>query len=554
MAIARLSVKVGKSGKASPHASYIAREGEYAKYTERGEKLEHKEHGNMPNWAQHDPQVFWKAADQYERKNGTTYREFEIALPREMTADQRQGLVGDFVKQEIGNKYPYQFAIHNPKSLDGDEQPHVHLMFSERRLDGIDRDPDQHFKRYNAKHPERGGAQKDNTGKTAAVRKEELIALRSRWETMCNEHLEKHGHQDRIDMRSYKDQGLKLEPTNLKISDWNNKEKREIALKTRAINKEVIASKRELEKTIPNLGRELAGFQKNRIEAIREKGAELRKDSQKRMQEIMQKGKAIQEKKPQQENKKQTERAADFVALKAALNEKQNEEQTMTDNNQQQEKYVTPEENHEEHLAEQAKEQKAKELRDKVIKPDDKEQARRQANIESGIAAAQRANESMGADKANPQSIAQDFSINSMAAQEWRGGIGTKSAEDKKIESEILNKQVELEIRMREQGRPVDSLQQVKDIEAKAKTEQQAKQAQPAQQDDQQQDRANAHEHAHEELAQQQVQDAKAQQSEQQPAQTESQKRMQKMLDDFEKKQPERKQQKQAEKDQGMEH
>lgn len=541
MAIARLSVKVGKSGKASPHASYIAREGEYAKYTERGEKLEHKEHGNMPNWAQHDPQVFWKAADQYERKNGTTYREFEIALPREMTAEQRQGLVGDFVKQEIGNKYPYQFAIHNPKSLDGDEQPHVHLMFSERRLDGIDRDPDQHFKRYNAKHPERGGAQKDNTGKTAAVRKEELIALRSRWETMCNEHLEKHGHQDRIDMRSYKDQGLELEPTNLKISDWKNKEKRETALKTRAINKEVIASKRELEKTIPNLGRELKGFQKNRIAAIREQGAALRKDRPLTQAEI--------------------DRRAKFEARMAKINQPK-ENQKMTDNNQQQQDKFEPSGlTHEERLAQQDKDQKAQKQRDNIHKPDDKEQARRQANIEAGIAAGQRANERMDSERAKPQAIAQDFSKDSMAAQEWRGGIGTKSAEDKKIESEILNKQVELEIKMREQGRPVDSLQQVKDIEAKAKaeqqTEKQAEKVQPVEQEEQdskqndrlESERANVLERAHEER-----------QNEQQPATQEASERtapkqmsIQEMREQGRALRAEREAQKVNERDQGQE-
>lgn len=492
MAIARLSVKVGKSGKASPHASYIAREGEYAKYTERGEKLEHKEHGNMPNWAQHDPQVFWKAADQYERKNGTTYREFEIALPREMTAEQRQELTSNFVKQEIGNKYPYQFAIHNPKSLDGGEQPHVHLMFSERRLDGIDRDPDQHFKRYNAKHPERGGAQKDNTGKTAAVRKEELIALRSRWETMCNEHLEKHGHQDRIDMRSYKDQGLDIQPEPKMLpSQWKDKDQRQKVADMRERKKELIAARRDLENTIPNIGRELKGFQKNRIAAIREQGAALRKDRPMTQAEI--------------------DRRTKFEARMAKINQPK-ENQKMTDNNQQQQqdKFEPSGLTHEERLAQQ-----------------DKEQARRQANIEAGIAAGQRANERMDSERAKPQAIAQDFSKDSMAAQEWRGGIGTKSAEDKKIESEILNKQVELEIKMREQGRPVDSLQQVKDIEAKAKaeqqTEKQAEKVQPVKQENEQDskhndrlesERANVLERAHEER-----------QNEQQPAAQEASER-----------------------------
>ena len=33
-------------------------------------------------------------------------------------------------------------------------------MFNERLQDGIERDPEQYFKRYNSKNPERGGAKK----------------------------------------------------------------------------------------------------------------------------------------------------------------------------------------------------------------------------------------------------------------------------------------------------------------------------------------------------------------------------------------------------------
>ena len=49
MAIARLSMKVGKAGKAGPHAAYIAREGEYAHRREKGEALEACEAGNQRN-------------------------------------------------------------------------------------------------------------------------------------------------------------------------------------------------------------------------------------------------------------------------------------------------------------------------------------------------------------------------------------------------------------------------------------------------------------------------------------------------------------------------
>ena len=58
MAIGRLSMKVGKAGKAGPHAAYIAREGQYANRLERGEKLEATEAGNMPAWAQSNPLAF----------------------------------------------------------------------------------------------------------------------------------------------------------------------------------------------------------------------------------------------------------------------------------------------------------------------------------------------------------------------------------------------------------------------------------------------------------------------------------------------------------------
>ena len=50
-------------------------------------------------------------------------------------------------------------------------------MFSERQVDGIARDPDQYFRRYNAKSPEKGGARKSwgtGPGTRPAARKEAL--------------------------------------------------------------------------------------------------------------------------------------------------------------------------------------------------------------------------------------------------------------------------------------------------------------------------------------------------------------------------------------------
>ena len=228
MAIARLSVGIGKKGKASPHAQYIAREGKYAKPSNHQEKLENTGHGNMPKWAEAEPNFFWQSADAHERANGSTYREHVIALPRELTPDQRHDLILDWIEQEIGDKHAYQYAIHNPPALDGREQPHCHLMFSERTIDGIERDPDQYFKRYNAKKPERGGARKANTGLGYTERKADLVAQRERWETVCNKHLEQAGSKATISMKSNKDRGLKSTPFNVPMDVFNRDDVKEI--------------------------------------------------------------------------------------------------------------------------------------------------------------------------------------------------------------------------------------------------------------------------------------------------------------------------------------
>ena len=207
MATYHCSVKVGGKGQASGHAAYIAREGRYA---ERAgyEDLEATGYGNLPSWAEHQPSLFWSAADRHERANSTTYRELELALPRELNPEQRHALVLDFIQHEIGARHAHQWAIHNPgAALAGGEQPHVHLMYSERTVDGLDRDPEQYFKRYNGKHPELGGCRKDSAGT-----EERLLETRQRWAEVQNAHLQQHGHAARVDHRSLADQGIDRAP------------------------------------------------------------------------------------------------------------------------------------------------------------------------------------------------------------------------------------------------------------------------------------------------------------------------------------------------------
>jgi len=211
MASYHFSVKSGKRGTAVEHARYISREGKYST-EERAQDLVFKDHGNLPSWANGNPIEFWKTADEKERTNGAVYREYEVALPSELTNEQNLDLVKELIKDEVGDK-SFQFAIHCPNAaLGGVLQPHLHLMFSDRKPDGISRGAEQHFKRFNRKHPEDGGCRKDSGGKDRFVLAEELSSIRESVAQIQNKHLEKHGHQASVDHRSNHERGIDQEP------------------------------------------------------------------------------------------------------------------------------------------------------------------------------------------------------------------------------------------------------------------------------------------------------------------------------------------------------
>ena len=218
MAAGRLCVKSGKKGTAGGHSEYIddvdaPAPSPFARSPKpKRDDIVARGSGNMPRWAI-TPRVFWQAADNYERANGAAYREQELTIPRELSLPQRLNLLAAWIKQELGDAHAFQWAMHEPDALDGGTNPHVHLMFSERQVDGIERDPDTYFKRYNAKQPERGGCKKGwgaHAGETRSIdeRRADLVELRGRWERLVNEHLAAAGVDARIDMRSYVDRGV----------------------------------------------------------------------------------------------------------------------------------------------------------------------------------------------------------------------------------------------------------------------------------------------------------------------------------------------------------
>jgi hypothetical protein len=194
MAIVHVSFKSSSTAPpAAAHAQYIAREGQYQ---QRG-GVELVESGNMPEFAQADPHSFWVAADAHERANGRTYTELQIALPRELDPVQRQELARDVTRELLGDRFAYTLAVHAPLAKDNIDQPHMHLMFSERVVDSNTQSlsEDRFFKR--------NGAKKDPEWNA----RDKPMEVREKWVEMMNAAMERHGQEQRLDARSWANQG-----------------------------------------------------------------------------------------------------------------------------------------------------------------------------------------------------------------------------------------------------------------------------------------------------------------------------------------------------------
>jgi hypothetical protein len=178
---------------AAAHANYISRKGQYQ---QRG-GVELVESGNMPEFARADPHMFWIAADTHERANGRTYTEVQIALPRELDRSQREDLARQATRELLGDRFAYTLAVHAPLAKDNLDQPHMHLMFSERAVDETTRGlaEERFFKR--------NGAKKD----PAWNAREKPEEVREKWVEMMNGAMQRAGHEQRLDARSWAAQG-----------------------------------------------------------------------------------------------------------------------------------------------------------------------------------------------------------------------------------------------------------------------------------------------------------------------------------------------------------
>ena len=188
------ATKVKKAASCKNRFHYITRTAHYKNHKDNvHEKVEFVKSGNMPSFAENRPDQFWEAAHNYERKNARTAASQVIALPKELTVQQRIELAEALIKQFTDEfNFPYTAAIHNHTGeIGGQDQPHLHIMYCERSVDEHNRTAEQFFSRYNDKDPASGGAQKitpDVRGKGKTI----INEMRVDTEVIINEHLEKY--------------------------------------------------------------------------------------------------------------------------------------------------------------------------------------------------------------------------------------------------------------------------------------------------------------------------------------------------------------------------
>ena len=145
-------------------------------------------------------QTLWNQVEKAERrKDALLAREFEIAFPGELNAEQRKNMLNELC-QNLVKKYGVivDAAIHAPHTDSGSDERnhHAHIMFTTR---SINEHGDFSAKKYR-------DFSRDNGTETVSHWRESFAEL-------CNQHLEKNGFDERVDHRSYEDQVCDLQAT-----------------------------------------------------------------------------------------------------------------------------------------------------------------------------------------------------------------------------------------------------------------------------------------------------------------------------------------------------
>lgn len=212
-----------------------------------------------PEWCRGREHIeeFWNRLEQFEKHPRAQLAErIIIALPHELTLEQNTWLIQDHIREFTRQGRVVQVAIHAPEH--GDERNvHAHLLISTRGVNELG------FNEYKTREQQ----------ERYLHRREYVSRLRERWEHVANRHLERHGHENRIDHRTLKEQGIDREPALHVGPKANAKERDGIRTEIGNINRAIAernAARERAHREIAEIERELGQIRKREREDARE--------------------------------------------------------------------------------------------------------------------------------------------------------------------------------------------------------------------------------------------------------------------------------------------
>lgn len=163
-------------------------------------------------------EILWNSVQTIEKaSNSRLWREFEVALPQELSREEQIDTVRDYVKTLIEQGMCCDWSIHDKH----DGNPHAHIMATVRSIKengewaakcrkvyDLDENGQKIVQKYDKLGHKQYKSHKEDYNDWN--NKERVEEWREKWAECCNKRL---SEDKRIDHRSYKRQGIDKEPT-----------------------------------------------------------------------------------------------------------------------------------------------------------------------------------------------------------------------------------------------------------------------------------------------------------------------------------------------------
>lgn len=251
MAIFHCQAKaVSRSAGRSATASAAYRSGESITDRRTGEVYDYEKKQGVgykevitPDGSQIERSELWNRAEEAEkRKDAKVAREWELALPSELTAEQRKDLACTFARMLV-DRYGVvaDVCIHEPSRMSDQRNHHAHILTTTRTYaDGI-------------------LGEKTRILDSPKTSGKEVEYMRQAWANLVNRALEWAGHDTRIDHRSLEAQGIGRFPTSHLGPIATAMERRGIQTERGDLNRGVSEPGKEAQKELAVLERQQRG-------------------------------------------------------------------------------------------------------------------------------------------------------------------------------------------------------------------------------------------------------------------------------------------------------